>query len=85
MVPSVLYDNFTVVDEGIYLIQSPSQNRYSLEFFDFASKKTTRILEPLDPGWGLTVSPGPQGVARSILYVHCRPNDSDLMLAEGFR
>ncbi len=85
VLPSVLYDNFTVADDGIYFIQSPSQNRYSLDFFDLATSKTSTILEPVDPGWGLTVSPGPRGAPRSILYVQCRPNDSDLMLVNDFQ
>ena len=85
VLPSVLYDNFTVIADGVYFIENPSQNRYLLKFQDSASGKTTSITEVLDPGWGLTVSPGPKGTPRSILYVHCRPNDSDLMLVENFR
>ena len=85
LLPSVLYDNFTVIEDGIVFIDNPSQNRYSLEFLDIASGKTTVLCEPSDPGWGLTVSPVLKGIPRSILYVNCRVNDSDLMLVENFR
>jgi eukaryotic-like serine/threonine-protein kinase len=85
VLPSVVYDNFVAAEDGIYLIHSPNHNRYSLEFFDYASMKTTKILEPAGPGWGLTVSPTIEGNPRSILYVNCRPNDSDLMIVNDFR
>lgn len=85
VLPSVLYDNFTVVEDGIVFIENPNQNRYCLEVLDFASGKTTVLCEPVGPGWGLTVSPLSKGVPRSILYVNCRANDSDLMLVENFR
>jgi Tol biopolymer transport system component len=85
VISSILYDNFTGVEDGIFFVQSPGKNRFSLEFFDFESGKTTVICEPPAPGWGLTVSPAMKGAPRSILFVHCRENDSDLMLVENFR
>jgi hypothetical protein len=85
VLPSVLYDNFTVVEDGVVFMESPGQNRYLLQLLEFASGKIATISVPSNPGWGLTVSPVSGVAPRSVLYVNCRTDDSDLMLVENFR
>jgi len=85
MLPSVLHDNFTVTEDGIIFIESPRENRYLLKSLELLTGKITTLCEPSNPGWGLTVSPASGLAARSILYVNCRTDDSDLMLVEDFR
>jgi Tol biopolymer transport system component len=85
VLPSVFFLNVAVADEGIYFIPSPAQNRYSIQFFSFSSRKITRIAEIGDPGYVLAVSPGPLSDARSILYTQGRPGARNLMLVENFQ
>ncbi len=87
VLPSVSYSNFAVADEGIYFIPAPNQKRYSIQFLSFASGKTTRIADigVGGPGWALSVSPGPRGASRSILYAQLDPSTAvNLMLVENF-
>jgi hypothetical protein len=85
VLPSVVHGNFAVADEGIYFIPAPNQKRFSIQFLSFASGKTTRIADIRDPGWVLSVSPGPRGASRSILYGQHEPFTANLMLVENFR
>ena len=86
VLPSVFRGNFTVVEEGIYFIPAPNQERFSIEFLSFASGKTTRIADIGRPGFALSVSPGPRGASRSFLYAQVDPSSAvNLMLVENFR
>jgi serine/threonine protein kinase len=85
ILPSVLFDNFAVAEDGIYFLTSPGDGSCLLELLDLASGAFRVLSRITDPGWGLTVTPGPGRKPRSILYVHARPDDSDLMLVEDFR
>ncbi len=82
---SILYDNFVVADDGIYFLTSSADGSCFLEFLELESAAVKVISRIADPGWGLTVTPGLGHTPRSILYVHARPDDSDLMLVEDFR
>jgi serine/threonine protein kinase len=84
VLPSVTRGNFAVVDEGIYFI-APNQKQFAMQFLSFASGKTTRIADIGEPGFVLSVSPGPKGVSRSILYAQHEPFTANLMLVEKFR
>jgi len=87
VLPSVLGGNFAAADEGIYFIPEADQKRFSIQFLSFASGRTTRIADigVGDPGWVLSVSPGPKGATRSILYVQENPSNAvNLMLVENF-
>ena len=88
VLPWVFRGNFAVADEGIYYIPATNQKRYSIQFLSFASGKTTRIADigVGDPGFALSVSPGPRGASRSILYAQLDPSTAaNLMLVENFR
>jgi hypothetical protein len=87
VLPSVFRGNFAVADEGIYFIPAPNEKRFSIQFLSFASGKTTRIADigVGYPGWALSVSPGPRGASRSILYAQGDPSNAmNLMLVENF-
>jgi hypothetical protein len=72
-----------VVDQGVYFISKPDENRLShIKFKDF----TTGLLQTIVaiPGvvdWGLAVSPD----RRSFLFCRDDGSGSDLMLVENFR
>ncbi len=72
------YANVALVPAGIYFIPNAD---WSIQFFDLASGKTTRIITIGRPEWGLTVSPD----ERWILYTQVDQEGSDLMLVENFR
>ena len=85
VLPSVHWGNFAVADDGIYFLTSAADGSCLLEFLDLTSEAVKAVSQIAEPGWGLTVTSGPRHTSRSILYVHARPNDSDLMLVEDFR
>jgi Tol biopolymer transport system component/serine/threonine protein kinase len=85
VLPSIHYDNFVVADDGVYFLNNPGDGSCLLEFLGLSSGAVRALNRIADPGWGLTVTPGPRDTPRSILYVHARPDDSDLMLVEDFR
>ena len=76
---------FVIVNEGIYFIPSPnSAGHYSIQFFNFATKKIrsiTAIDGLVNNDAGLSVSPD----GRWILYSQNDQVGSDLMLVENFR
>jgi Tol biopolymer transport system component len=88
VLPSILFYNFAVADEGIYFIPGPINDRFSLDFLSFSSGKISRIadLGEQNIGYTMAVSPGPKkGRPRSILYESERPENMNLMLVENFR
>ena len=80
---SVVYRAFTVVTEGIYFVpRSDPAGQYSIQFFNFATKKIRSILATGRKGGGyLSVSPD----GRWILYSQVDQASSDLKLVENFR
>ena len=74
---------FAVVKEGIYFIPRPdSAGRYSIQFFNFATKRIRSITTIESPVADyLSVSPD----GRWILYSQIDQSGSDLMLVENFR
>ena len=74
---------FAVFNEGIYFIPRPDSNgRYSLQFFNFATKRIRTITTIERPAF-LYLSVSPDG--RWILYSQINQSGSDLMLVENFR
>ena len=80
--------NFVVSEQGIYFFSYTQGGRapYTIEFFDFAKRQTTRLatLSELAGPYvvsGITVSPD----KRWIVYAQRDKLDFDLMLAENFR
>jgi Tol biopolymer transport system component len=76
---------FAIVKEGIYFIPKPdSADRYSIQFFNFATKRVRSITTVERPVYiGLSLSVSPDG--RWILYSQMDQMGSDLMLVENFR
>ena len=83
MLESVFGRSFAIVNEGIYFIPRPdSAGRYSIQFFNFATKRIRSITTIERPvGYYLSVSPD----GRWILYSQIDQMGSDLMLVENFR
>ena len=78
-----LWGQWTLADNGIYFINYHS-NDLAVEFFDFATKKTTSIvnLENVNEFIsGLTISSD----GRQVLYTQQDPVNSDIMLVDNFR
>jgi Tol biopolymer transport system component/DNA-binding winged helix-turn-helix (wHTH) protein len=73
--------NFAVTDKGIYFLARRA-GVASIEFFDFATRKTT-LLHTLDrPSWfGFALAPD----QRSILFSKTDSRTSDLMVVENVR
>jgi hypothetical protein len=76
---------FAVADEGIYFIPRSSPPT-SIQFFSFGTGKIKQIATIEKPvSNGLSVSAGPDGRSRWILYTQVDREGSDLMLVENFR
>lgn len=80
--------SWAVAQRGIYFFTSQSHPRisYTLNFFDFATRRTTQITTLERPRGtflisDLTISPD----ERWILYMQRDQLDLDLMLVEDFR
>ncbi|MCI0490811.1 MAG: DPP IV N-terminal domain-containing protein [Blastocatellia bacterium] len=74
--------NWVVIDRGIYFIDTDAAGNSAIEFFDFATRRTSRVAAiktPNNPGLALS----PDG--RWILYAQVDRADGDIMLAEKFR
>jgi Tol biopolymer transport system component len=78
---SVVAGAFALVSEGIYFIpKADSVGRYSIQFFDFATKRIRSISTVESPQGHLSLSPD----GRWILYTQTDQVGSDLMLVENF-
>jgi len=78
---SLYRTNFAVTQRGIYYMTSPGAARTSvLEFYDFATGKSTTILPIGAPEYGLDVSPD----GRYLSYSQLDDPGSVLMLVENF-
>jgi Tol biopolymer transport system component len=76
---------FAVADDGIYFIPRLSPPT-SLQLFSFGTGKIKQIATIEKPvSNGLSVSAGPDGRSRWILYTQVDQEGSDLMLVENFR
>ena len=80
VLPSVIFQNFAVVDDGVYFIR---KNERALGiWFAPAAGGAPRLVVPVGRGYvGLSVSPD----RRWILYTESNPQGNDLMLVENFR
>ena len=80
VLPSIVYGNFTVVDDGIYYVTKAGQG-FAIAFLNFATGKS-ETLSPIGDGYvGFSVSPD----RKWILYTQTNPENSELVLVEGFR
>jgi Tol biopolymer transport system component len=82
---SVYEQAFAIVKEGIYFIPKPdSAGRYSIQFFNFATKRIRSITTIERPEYsGVVLSVSSNG--RWILYSQIDQVGSDLMLVEHFK
>jgi len=68
--------------DGIFYRSATRNNRYSLNFYDFATRQSRTITQIDGPIYlGLTVSPD----RKSVLFSRSAVSGSDLMLIENFR
>ena len=76
---------WAVFDDGIYYVNSHAKPQPTIEFFCFATRQSTRILEMSghpDPWFGgLTVSPD----RRTIVFSRQEYQSSEIILGENFR
>ena len=80
VLPSVIFQNFAVVDDGVYFIRK--DERAFAIWFAPAAGGAPRLVVPVGRGYvGLCVSPD----RRWILYTESNPQGNDLMLVENFR
>jgi hypothetical protein len=81
-----MWSEYQVTEDGIYFVSAPSEGASAaIQYFEFATGKTTRIASILKPTFhSLSVFPK-RGKARWILYTMQDSMNSDLMLVEDFR
>ncbi len=71
---------WTIDANGIYFV--PQDNLRSLRFYDFETKKTRELFRAeRNFGEGITISPD----GRYLLFSRIDANNSDIMVARGFR
>jgi Tol biopolymer transport system component/DNA-binding winged helix-turn-helix (wHTH) protein len=74
--------DWTLSGKGIYFLKHAELPPATVEFFDFATHKTTRIATLDKPiGWGLALAPDDA----SLLYVEAEFEESNIMLVKNFR
>jgi Tol biopolymer transport system component len=80
---SVYWRAFCLVNEGIYFIPEPSDDRrFSIQFLSFGTGKVKTVAPMSGPSSeGLSASPD----GRSLLFTQLDETGSDLMLVENFR
>jgi len=76
------WPNWALTSHGIYFLRFDKSPNVTIQFFEFATHKTTPIwtLEK-EPGWGLATSRD----GKSILYVQDEFADSNIILVKNFR
>ena len=82
VLPSVVWDAFSLVKEGIYFIPGPPYTKSSIQFLSFVTGKV-KTVAPMSASQftGLSVSPD----GRSLLFSQIDEIVSDLKLVENFR
>jgi len=78
------WGNWGVAHDGIYFIEPETKNGAAIEFFSFATHKTTEVASlgrVAVSGVGFAVSPD----GRWALYTLTEHEGSDIMLVENFR
>jgi Tol biopolymer transport system component/DNA-binding winged helix-turn-helix (wHTH) protein len=73
--------NWGLAARGIYFLNTATTPRTTVEFFEFATGKTTTIASFDKPwGWGFSVSPD----GDSLLYVQSEFEESNIMVVKNF-
>jgi hypothetical protein len=75
---------WALVDDGLYFLNSQNRRQPSVDFFSFATRKTTRVVALPRAAWpwgsGLAVSPD----RRRLLVALEDEAEGDIMLVENF-
>ncbi len=72
--------NWALASGGIYFVNEADAQKATIEFFDFATRRRTRIHDVDKPGVGLALAPD----GRSLLYSRPESEDYEIMLAKNF-
>jgi Tol biopolymer transport system component/DNA-binding winged helix-turn-helix (wHTH) protein len=76
------WPNWALTSEGIYFLRFDQSPRVTIQFFDFATRKTIPIWTlDKEPGWGLAMSRD----GKSVLYTQDEFAESNIMLVKNFR
>ena len=76
------WPNWALTSDGIYFLRFDKSPRVTIQFFDFATRKTIPIWTlDREPGWGLAMSRD----GKSILYVQGEFTEANIMLVKNFR
>jgi Tol biopolymer transport system component len=76
---------FGVTEEGVYYLTGTTDTTGEVRFLDFRNGQIEPIIRLPRPVYtGFSVSPGPAGSRRSILYTQIDQTASDLMMFEDF-
>jgi Tol biopolymer transport system component len=77
---------FGVTEEGVYYLTGTTETTGEVRFLDFRTGQIEPIVRLPRPVYnGFSISPGPAGSRRSILYTQIDQTASDLMMFENFR
>jgi Tol biopolymer transport system component/DNA-binding winged helix-turn-helix (wHTH) protein len=74
--------NWALANKGIYFLNDNSEPRSTIDYYDFATRKTRHVHNLEKPwGWGLAVSPDNQ----SLLFVQNEFEQSNIVVVKNFR
>jgi Tol biopolymer transport system component/DNA-binding winged helix-turn-helix (wHTH) protein len=76
------WPDWALTTDGIYFLRFDKAARVTIQFFDFATRKTVPVWTlDNEPGWGLALSSD----GKSILYIQGEFAESNIMLVKNFR
>jgi Tol biopolymer transport system component/DNA-binding winged helix-turn-helix (wHTH) protein len=74
--------DWALAEKGVYFMKSAKLLEETVNYFDFATQKTTTVATLDKPiGWGLALAPD----GKSLLYVETEFAESSIMLLKNFR
>ncbi len=79
--PPLAWFNWALAPGGIYFVNEADAQRATIDFFDFATHKSTLIQVVDKPGVGLALAPN----GKSLLYSRPESEDYEIMLVKNFR
>lgn len=73
--------NWALMPSGIYFVNEADAQNASIDFFDFATRKSSTLVQVEDkPGFGLALAPD----GKSLLYSRPESKDYEIMLVKNF-
>jgi Tol biopolymer transport system component len=79
--PPLAWFNWALAPGGIYFVNEADSQKATIDFFDFATHKSTLIQVVDKPGVGLALAPD----GKSLLYSRPESEDYEIMLVKNFR